>query len=351
MILIRLLPYIAILPLIGCTAPLLDVQGQKPAAMASKHQGVVEKHQHQDTLASGGYGPRLILIPEGHFLMGSPEGEPGRYTNEGPQHEVSFERPFYLGLTEVTVGQYRRFVKATGYLTDGERNTGSYIRDDTVERGPWRLRPEINWRMDHEGNPSHDDNPVVHVSWYDAQAYLAWLSKETGKIYRLPSEAELEYGNRAGSGGQFWWGESTPAEKLVNIRGDKDKLVANPRTWEHTPVEIQYAFKEGDTPEIFEGYGDGFHGLAPVGSFSPNPFGLFDTTGNVWEWVQDCWHNDYIGAPTDGSAWVDKENCAMRIVKGGSFYCFPRHMRSANRWERWAEFRNMYIGFRVARDP
>ena len=282
--------------------------------------------------------------------MGSPIGESGRYADEGPQHKVTFKKPFYLGLTEVTVGQFRRFVKATGYRTDGERNTGSFIRDASAKQAGWRLRSEVNWRLDHEGKPSPDENPVVHVSWYDAQAYLSWLSKETGQVYRLPSEAETEYSNRAGSKGQFWWGEDSPTENLANIRGDKDKAVANPRTWEKTPIEVQYAFREGKTPEVFEGYGDGFHGLAPVGNFSVNPFGLFDTAGNVWEWVQDCWHNDYNGAPSDGSAWVDNEKCGTRIARGGSFYCFPRHVRSANRWGRWPEFRNMYIGFRVARD-
>lgn len=350
MTLIRVSTYLALYLFMVCMLPLHAAQLQKPAGKVNGRQDVAETKVHQDAFDAGGQGPRLILIPAGNFLMGSPEEEAGRYANEGPQHKVVFEKPFFLGLTEVTVGQFRRFVEATGYKTDGERNTGSFMRDDSIKFGKWRLRKEVNWRQNHEGKPSLDENPVVHVSWYDAQAYLAWLSKESGKTYRLPSEAELEYSNRAGSGGQFWWGESSPMEKLVNIRGDKDKAVANPLTWKHTPIERQYAFNEGDTPEIFEGYGDGFHGLAPVGNFSANPFGLYDTAGNVWEWVQDCWHENYNGAPSDGSAWVDNKKCGKRIVRGGSFYCYPRHVRSANRWERWPEFRNMYIGFRVARD-
>ncbi|WP_455217744.1 formylglycine-generating enzyme family protein, partial [Kaarinaea lacus] len=190
------------------------------------------KEIRQDSLASGGYAPKIVSIPPGQFMMGSPDDEPGRYYNEGPQHLVTFMKPFYLGLTEVTVGQFRQFVEATGYQTDAERNTGSFLRDITEENAPWRLRKDVNWRMDHEGKPSNDKNPVVHVSWNDAQAYLAWLSKETGNEYRLPSEAELEYSNRAGSEGLYWWGEGSPQDNLTNVRGDKDKAVANPKTWE-----------------------------------------------------------------------------------------------------------------------
>lgn len=304
----------------------------------------------QDSLEAGGDGPKLIKIPAGQFIMGSPDDEPGRYEDEGPQHLVTFSKAFYLGLTEVTVGQFRRFVEETGYQTDGERNTGSFLRHESHPNSDWRLRKDINWRMDHEGKPSLDENPVVHVSWNDAQAYLKWLSVETGKHYRLPSEAELEYANRAGSKGQYWWGEGSPRERLANIRGDRDKAVANPATWERVPREVQYAFAEGDTPDLFKDYGDGYHGLAPVGNFKANPFGVHDTAGNVWEWVEDCWHNNYIGAPTDGSAWIEGGACYQRIVRGGSYYCYPRHMRSANRWPNWQEMRSMYIGFRVARD-
>jgi formylglycine-generating enzyme required for sulfatase activity len=306
-----------------------------------------EKREWQDGLPGGGQGPSLVQIPTGRFLMGSPKSEPGRYADEGPQHEVVFNQPFLLGKTEVTVGQFRAFVEATGYKTDAEKNTGSFLREP--ETGYWRLKDGINWRFDHAGKVSQDDNPVVHVSWQDAQAYVHWLSKETGQQYRLPSEAEIEYANRAGSQQPYWWGNGSPPVNTANIKGDQDYRVANPRVWEHTSAEQSYAFNEGETPIFFQDYGDNYHGLAPTGNFSPNPFGLYDTTGNVWEWVQDCWHENYEGAPTDGSAW-EMGSCEERIVRGGSFYCYPRHVRSANRWRRWPEFRNMYIGFRVARD-
>lgn len=346
MVLFWITPYLSVLLLFGCAS----LSGPLPAELTINQQNLIEAKSHQDNLESGGLGPKVIMLPAGEFTMGSSEDEAGRYANEGPQHLVRISQPFFMGLTEATVAQFRRFVSATGYKTDAENNTGSFLRDASVERGQWRLRKHVNWRLDHEGKESHDDNPVVHVSWNDAQAYLEWLSDETGETYRLPSEAELEYANRAGSSGHYWWGNGTPPDKLVNIRGDQDESVANPVTWERTPGEYRYALAEGDTLLIFEDYGDGTHGLAPVGNFSPNPFGLHDTTGNVWEWAQDCWHENYINAPQDGSAWINPEKCGMRIVRGGSFYCFPRHMRSANRWGRWAEFRNMYIGFRVARD-
>lgn len=332
--------------------PLLLMAGTAglPLHMAVSAPALAEAQSLQEALSDGGLGPQLVLVPAGRFLMGSPENEPGRYADESPLHPVDLARPFYLGRTEVTVAQYRRFVHATGYQTDGERDSGSFIRDPRIVEGRWRLRRAVNWRLDHEGRPSDDNNPVVHVSWNDAQAYLRWLSAQTGQRYRLPSEAELEYANRAGSRGLYWWGEGTPVHRLVNIRGDKDESVANPVTWERTQREYEYALAEGDTPLLFEDYTDGVHGLAPVGSFSLNPFGLHDTAGNVWEWAEDCWHDNYENAPADGSAWVEQDGCESRVVKGGSFYCFPRHMRSANRWARWADFRNMYIGFRVARD-
>lgn len=343
MIFLRIIFFFFLVLLVACA-------GVVPVNEAINFQSLVEGEFHQDALADGGLAPKIVLLPAGQFMMGSPEDEPGRYVDEGPLHQVDISQPFYMGLTEVTVGQFRQFVSATGYQTDAESVSGSFIRDPETENGRWHLREDVNWRFDHEGRPSRDDNPVVHVTWNDAQAYLKWLSAETGKTYRLPSEAELEYTNRAGSRGLYWWGNDTPPNKLVNIRGDQDKSVANPLTWERTTIEYQYALAEGDTPLIFDDYGDGFHGLAPVGSFSPNPFGLHDTAGNVWEWVQDCWHKNYLDAPQDGSAWPEVEQCEYRVVRGGSYYCFPRHMRSANRWQRYYKFRNMYVGFRVARD-
>lgn len=283
-------------------------------------------------------------------MMGSATGELGRDDNESPQHRVALVHPFALGRTEITVGEYRQFVAKTGYLTEAEKGAGSFARH--LETGDWRYISGLNWRHDPFGVLAADKNPVVHVSWNDAQAYVKWLSKESGKPFRLPTEAELEYSNRAGSTTRYWWGNEAPKSPTENVRGEFDIAKLPDALQIPHPDDIAFAFNEGYTESHFGGYQDGFGGVSPVGQFQPNPFGLYDVSGNVWEWAQDCWHDSYIGAPTDGRAWTDEKqgNCTNRVVRGGSFYCYPRHVRSANRWSAKADFRNMYVGFRVARD-
>jgi formylglycine-generating enzyme required for sulfatase activity len=289
----------------------------------------------------------MVVIKPGDFVMGSPDEEAGRYEDESPRHQVIFRRPFALGQREITVAEFRSFIDDTGYITDAEYAFGSRYRDPDGD--DWIGNDDLNWRFDHLGNPSRDDNPVVHVSWYDANAYTAWLSKKTGQSYRLPSEAEFEYANRGGTRTVYWWGDGSPSQRVANIRGENDQSVTPSFIWQFTTYEQDYAVREGPTPSNFGGYGDGYGGLAPVASFIPNDFILYDTAGNVWEWTQDCWHDSYDGAPNDGSAWIE-EACDMRVLRGGSFYCYPRHVRSANRWSRPAAMRAMYAGFRVARD-
>ena len=306
------------------------------------------QERFRDTLRDGSPGPQLVVVAAGHFIMGSPESEAGRYADEGPQHPVTITRPFAVGDTEVTVGEFRRFVQASGYHTTAEGGEGSFFRDPAS--GQWRLEPRLNWRFDSAGQPAQDNLPVVHVSWDDAQAYVRWLSEQTGQRYRLPSEAELEYINRAGSQASFQWGEGSPPAPMANIKGELDQAVTPKNWWQNAQEEIDYAFREGDTPRYFSGYRDGHGSPAPVASFLPNAFGLHDTVGNVWEWAQDCWHDNYLGAPDDGSAWEDSGECPRRVIRGASWYCYPRHVRAANRWSGWPIFRNMYIGFRVARE-
>ncbi len=303
--------------------------------------------QFNEVLRSGGVTPEMVVIPSGQFLMGSPASEEGRYPDESPQHAVRIDKPFALGRTEVTVAQFRAFVDATGYVTTAENGEGSMLRDPAS--GHWRMREGLSWRHDQSGNPAQAELPVVHVSYDDAQAYITWLAKETGKSYRLPTEAELEYANRAGTTTAFWWGDSAPTDKVGNLRGEGDMVLMAAMIRKPTRDEVEYIQKEGFTPETFYGYNDGFGGLAPVASFKANPFGLHDTTGNVWEWTQDCYQDDYVDAPTDGSARTTA-TCGQRVLRGGSWYCFPRHARSANRWSERPFFRNMYVGFRVARD-
>lgn len=301
-------------------------------------------------LKDGATGPVLVVVPSGSFMMGSDANEPGRDVNESPRRRVAITDPFAMGRTEVTVGEFRYFVTQSGYITEAEKGAGSYARH--LETGEWRYIPGLNWRHDPFGALAQDTNPVVHVSWNDAQAYVKWLAKETGQAFRLPTEAELEYSNRAGTTTRFWWGNDAPKSLTENIRGELDipKLPAALQVPHADDVAV--AFKDGYTEPHFSGYQDGFGGVSPVGRLKPNPFGLYDTSGNVWEWAQDCWHENYVGAPEDGRAWTGDQqgNCTNRVMRGGSYYCYPRHVRAANRWAGKADFRNMYVGFRVARD-
>lgn len=324
---------------------------QTPSTSAGVTQPALSPGQTlADQLGGGVTGPQLVAIPTGQFVMGSPESESGRYPDEGPQRAVQFSKSFLLGRTEVTVGEFRSFVDATGYVTTAERQAGSYMREP--ESGLWKLNTAVNWRFDNLGNAAPENFPVIHVSWEDAQAYTKWLSQQTGRNYRLPTEAELEYANRAGTQTAYAWGDDSPAAPVANLKGEKDLPLMPAALRSPSPDEFQYAFREGYTNATFTGYGDGFGSLAPVGSFAANKFGLHDTTGNVWEWTADCWHESYDGAPTDGSAWTTAKSgdCARRMLRGGSYYCYPRHNRAANRWAETAMFRNMYVGFRIARD-
>ena len=282
-----------------------------------------------ETLASGGSAPEMVVMPAGRFHMGSPGDERRRRKNEGPQHEITLARGFALSRTEITVAQFRAFVDATGYRTSAEQRGRSTIYDERT--GGMTEREAVDWRQDHAGRTAAPNLPVVHVSWEDAKAYADWLSRETGATYRLPSEAEFEYALRAGSTTPFPWGDERPPRVLANLTGDGDRS-ATRREW-------------GDA---FRGYRDGFWGAAPVRSFDPNEFGIHDIDGNVSEWVEDCWHDNYLRAPKDGSAWVNP-GCERRNIRGGSWASAPEQARSAFRVNASPDASNARVGFRVAR--
>ena len=283
-----------------------------------------------ETLASGGPAPEMVVIPAGRFAMGSSGDERRRRKNEGPQHEITLARGFALSRTEITVAQFRAFVDATGYRTSAERRGRSTIYDERT--GGMTEREAVDWRQDHAGRTAAPNLPVVHVSWEDAKAYADWLSRETGASYRLPSEAEFEYALRAGSTTPFPWGEDRPPRVLANLTGDGDRS-ATRREW-------------GDA---FRRYRDGYWGAAPVRTFDPNAFGVHDIDGNVSEGVEDCWHDNYLRAPKDGSAWVNP-GCERRNIRGGSWASAPDQARSAFRVNAAPDASNARVGFRVARD-
>lgn len=264
--------------------------------------------------------PEMIVVPGGAYVMGSPEGERRRRKNEGPQRQVSI-RKFAAGVYEVTRGEYRRFLNETG------RSTGN--RCNTFEEGKWRRRSKRN--LNSPGFSQTDSHPVVCVSWHDAKAYVKWLSRKTGHRYRLLSEAEWEYAARAGNQGPRFWGSSASALCRFANGGDLALKEKHP-SWKRRVVSCR----------------DGAAHTAAVGSYEPNGFGLYDMLGNVWELVEDCWEDNYIGAPKDGSAWT-WGGCEVRGARGGSWTSYLRRLRSAYRGRLGEERRNNADGFRVAR--
>ena len=234
--------------------------------------------------------PRLVRIPAGTFTMGSQESEQGRGSDEGPQRVVTIGTPFAAGMHEVTFAQWDACVRAGGCEHEPD--------DEGWGRG---------------------DRPVINVNWTDARMYLRWLSQHTGQRYRLLSEAEWEYVARAGSRTARYWGES-PLGQCLYANGDEHPLCAD-----------EYEF------------------TAPVGVLSPNAFGLHDVSGNVAEWTQDCWDEDYSDAPSDGSA-REVAGCTNRVVRGGSWTKDVSELRSAAREWNHAAFRFHGFGFRVARE-
>jgi|UPI0004B14494 formylglycine-generating enzyme required for sulfatase activity len=283
-----------------------------------------------DAMSGGGRGPQMAVVPHGAFTMGAPANEPGSSDHEKPAHAVRFERGFGLSIREVSVGEFRRFVAATGHRTRAERRGFSMVYDERSNN--FVRRSGVAWHSDYLGRPADDGLPVVHVSARDAQAYVEWLSAQTGKRYRLPSEAEFEYALRAGTSGPWPWGDGPPPPRVANTTGALDRSPAG-RSWANA----------------FEGYGDGFWGPAPVGSMEPNAWGLHDLAGNVSEWVADCWHDGYRRAPTDGSAWVNP-GCRDHVIRGGSWASSPAQTRAAWRAPANVDTTNARLGFRVARD-
>ncbi|MDE0552984.1 MAG: SUMF1/EgtB/PvdO family nonheme iron enzyme, partial [Candidatus Poribacteria bacterium] len=264
----------------------IRVTGENTETQVWRHRGGAGSKARiivETTLLLGFPIPKMVVIPAGNFRMGCVSGRDCG-SSEKPVHSVRIAS-FELSKYEVTFEEYDAFTDATGRKRADDAGLGRGRR------------------------------PVINVSWDDAVAYTQWLSSQTGKSYRLPSEAEWEYAARAGSTTQYSWGNDIGRNRAncydCGSRWDGEKT-------------------------------------APVGSFRANRWGLHDLYGNVQEWVQDCYNNNYVGAPTDGSAW-ESGDCSARAYRGGSWVNGPRLLRSATR--RWAGTRSWYrgIGFRVSR--
>ena len=296
--------------------------------------------------------PDMIVIPTGTFVIGAPDAETDREnmaaegdTAAGPSEEgkpiarvsrpqvsawekpnptITIEKLFAMGRHEVTVAQYRAFVAATNQTADG--GCRAYGKDGSA----FETVIGMTWRS--PGFSQTDRDPVVCVNWLDAQRYAEWLSFTTGESYRLPTEAEWEYAARAGTTTARYWGDGIDTACAYANVGDLD--MADQLGWRNREFTCR----------------DGFVFTSPVGSFRPNGFGLYDMLGNVWEMIEDCWHWNHAGRPTDASAWNSKSCTEQRMNKGGSWSHYPWGTRSAVRNKSLPTTRFNTTGMRVVRD-
>ena len=266
-------------------APAASLEATNPAPSPARVEGEV----FRDALKDGGEGPAMVVLPTGRFRMGSPSSETGRDSDEGPVRTVTISQRIAMGRYEVTFADYDRFADA-----DSRRSRPN-------DRG---------W--------GRGSRPVIRVSQEDAKAYATWLSAQTGKTYRLPSESEWEYAARAGTRTRYSWGNEIGVNR-ANCDGCGSE-------WDNTQT-------------------------APVGRFAANAFGLFDMHGNVYEWVEDCYVDSYAAAPIDGSA--RRSGCGsdvLAVVRGGSWYTVPRFLRCALRDWSTPSYRFDDFGFRLVQD-
>ncbi|CAK0774522.1 formylglycine-generating enzyme [Gammaproteobacteria bacterium] len=296
-----------------------------------------EPHQSLSSpslVASQSFEPEMVSIPAGSFMMGSPTSEWGRDDDEGPvprvgagaiipgEYKVTVGK-FFLGKYEVTVGEFRAFVSASGYRTEKE------CFNWDASSNQWITQMDGDWR--NLGFPQTDRHPVACVSWNDAQAYTRWLSKKTGKSYRLPTEAEWEYAARAGTTALWYWGKNEKSAcQYANVA---DETVGpNGYVW----------IEKGEC-------NDGYFFSAPVGSFRPNGFGLYDMLGNVWEWTCSEYGEKYAGKEQECSSNSDQGG-GKRVLRGSSWSNGLWLMRVADREKYSPHLRYGNLGFRVARD-
>ncbi len=246
--------------------------------------------------------PEMVVLPAGTFTMGTPDDEVGREPDEGPMHAVTFAKPFAMSRFQITAGEWDSYIRQTGVkIADGDTRPG---RECIASKPRYPQSPR---------------QPAVCMDMDDIKHYVAWLSKKTGQPYHMVSEAQREYAARAGSSGPF-----------------------------------PFPFDEGKGYSIAEhantyGPADGYSFSSPAGSYPPNAFGMYDMHGNVYERVADCEHPNYVGAPTDGSAWVEP-NCESYQIRGNDWGEAPVFSRSGNRNNIYPQTRGDWIGFRVVRD-
>jgi len=282
--------------------------------------------EFNDILTSGGTGPSMVVMPLGEFHMGNQTGA----KHQRPRHLVEIKYGFAIAKHEVTVDEFQKFITATNHQTTAEKLKRTKVYDEIT--GRFKDKYNVNWRHNYLGKTAESHLPVIHISWQDAKAYANWLSAETGENYRLLSESEYEYLLNPNNAKIYPWGEGDPIQIWGNFSGAKDKFKRTRIRW-----------REG-----FSDYEDGFWGPAPVGSFIQSLNGLYDLSGNVMEWVEDCWHDSYIRAPRNGLAWVNR-GCENRVIRGGNWSSAIEEYRIHHRISAEAELTDPRIGFRVAK--
>ncbi len=291
-------------------------------------------------------GMKLVLIPPGEFTMGNslqPSEEvalvkkyginypESAYRQEYPSHGVRISKPFYLGAYPVTRGEFQRFIEDTGYKTDAERDKEPGAIGIDLEEGVlWKFHKNASWRR--VSFPQTARHPVVNVSWNDAKAFCKWLSEKERQKVRLPTEAEWEYACRAGTTTRYWFGNDPEALAKVGNTAD---------------ARMQSRFPNDGAARIQAD--DGYVFTSPVGRFLPNPFGLYDVHGNVWEWCQDAYREYKVDDPTplvDPQGDLD----SRRVQRGGSWNFGIDESRSAQRMILSPSGRNDSIGFRIVQE-
>ena len=326
--------------LAGCASP--------PPVLAPP----VRASAHPDQPFTDSVGVRFVRIPAGEFMMGSdespqalakafPHADPKRLADladERPVHRVRITRDFWMGAHEITVGQFRQFVQASGYVPESIRDgTGAYgfnanYDPSRTERGDLFEGRDVRYSWQNTGFAQTDRHPVVNVTWNDAVAMAAWLSQKEGAVYRLPTEAEWEYAARGGSRTRYPAGDHPDVLLKTANTFDRETALRWPRWREQA------------------GHGsDGYPFTAPVGSYQPNAFGLYDMIGNAWEWCADWYGEDYYArSPIDDPRGPAEGNA--RVRRGGSWHSWPLYARVAFRNWNTPETRYVLVGFRLVRE-
>jgi len=298
--------------------------------------GVKQQEVIKKTYTDPVTGMEFVWVKGGCYQMGQSEVEKrylikerGKkkydYDNENPQHRVCVD-DLYVGKHEVTVGQFRKFVNATGYRTDAEKNSGGNNGCYTTKDGRWGWRAGYDWES--PGFSQQSSQPVVCVSWNDSQEYIDWLNRQTGKIYRLATEAEWEYAARGGTATMRFWGDDA----------DQACTYANVADQSESPSGLIWNNEHECN--------DSYWFTAPVGHYRPNSFGLYDMLGNVWEWCNDWYGSDYYRTSPSNNPQGPSSG-SYCVYRGGSWRNRPGSVRSAGRYGASPGLRSFYVGFRV----